>query len=139
MTRPLVYITSRRWWRWQTAAAVAGLMMGLSCLIAVTTNAVDERSDVANDEAGRLRDQRSDYEAECRYRINLAVTTIEGKQLDGMSDLLTALANDDEPAARRVISGLERLQDDKLEAEEDRSDAVETCNREARDLYPTGG
>lgn len=129
-------LTTARWWRWQTALGVAGLVLAATAILAVATNYIDERSDVANDEVARLRAQRSDYEAECRFRLNLPVTEIEGEQLDAMSDLLSALAAEDEPRAREIITELERLKSRKDQAALDRADAVETCNHEAANLYP---
>lgn len=131
-------LTSARWWTWQTALAVAGLMLAATALVSVAGNYIDERSDVADASASRVRDRRSDYEAECRYGINLKVLDIEGDQLDGMSDLLTALAAEDEPRAREIIADLAQLKLDKDTAETDRAAAVETCNAQARDLFPSG-
>lgn len=133
------WITSAGWWRWQSAAALAGLMMAATALVAVVTNSIDERSDVKNDEAGRLRDRRADYEAECRYRLSLPVNDIEGRQLDGMSDLLAALADDDETRARDIIDTLGTLKEDKAGLILKRAAAIETCNREALQLYPPPG
>jgi len=132
-------LRARRWWRWQTAAAASGLTLSLTAGISVGTNYLDERSDVANDEAARLRSQRADYEAECRFTLNLDVLVIEGEQLDGMSDLLSALAAEDRDQALTVVGHLVDLKRQKDAAEERRAGAVETCNRQAHDLYPTPG
>lgn len=131
------HITTKAWWRWQTVAAIAGLMMAGAAFFGALSTYIDERSDVADAASARLRDNRADYEAECRYRISIKVTGIEGQQIDGLTDLLAALAADDGPGARLVVAHLAQLKEDKAEAETQRVGAVETCNAKAREIYPT--
>lgn len=135
--RRLDRIVGHRWWRWQTLLGICGAFLCASAFLGALTSYIDERSDVANDQAGRLRDRRADYEAECRFQLSAKVTGIEGQQIDGLTDLLAALANDDGAGARQVVGHLADLKDDKAEAEAARVDAVDTCNRQARDLYPS--
>lgn len=130
--RPIDWLRSRPWWRWQTAAAVAGLMLA-------TTSLIDEIGDRAAADEARRRDDRAQYEAECRFELASKVTTIEGKQIDGFTDLLAALAVEDQPAARAVVDQLKQLKVDKAAADLARQGAVETCNRKATALGFTDG
>ncbi len=128
------WFTARPWWRYQTVLAAAAAMVSLTALLGAASSYIDERDDSATNASLRGTVDRQQYEQECRFEISTKVTQIADAQLDKMTDLLGAVALRDRVAVIDIIADLEQLKIDKAEANLDRADAIEICNRRARAL-----
>lgn len=128
------WLTTRAWWRFQTALAAAGIMLAATALLGAASSLINDIDDSATNANLRTTVDRQQYEQECRFEISTRVTQIADKQLDKMTDLLGAVAIRDRQAIITIIADLEQLKIDKAEANLDRTHAVAICDRRAREL-----
>lgn len=128
------WLTSRGWWRYQTALAVAGVMLAATALVGALTSYVDELDDAATNQSQRVDLERLKFEQECRSDLVAEVDRYASLQLDGMSDLLVAVADRNRPEIRRLIGILGKIKADKDDAVAARTNAVEICSRRAEAL-----
>lgn len=128
-------LTGRRWWRWQTSAAVSGLMLAGAVLTGAISAFLDEQNEHANDRALRTALDRAQFEQECRFDLSIPVSTAQAVKLDALALGLVAAVRDDEAALAVQVERIEQASADEQAAIAVRADAVDTCNRRARQIY----
>lgn len=127
------WLTSRRWWRWQTAAGFSGVLLSATVFLNATTAAFDESNEHANDQTLRQELARVTFEQECRFDLSTPAQEAQAIKLDALARGLVALerGNDAELAAQ--IGRIEQASADEQVALEAKAAAVDTCNERAQE------
>jgi hypothetical protein len=127
------WLTSRRWWRWQTAAGFSGLLLTSAVFLNAVTAAFDESNEHANDRTLRQELARVRFEQECRFELSTPVSAAQAIKLDALALGLVALERGDEPSLLAQIERIEQASADEQVALDARAAAVDTCNARARE------
>jgi len=128
-----VWWTSRRWWRWQTAAGLSGLLLTSTVFVNAVTAAFDESNEHANDRTLRQELARVRFEQECRFELSTPVSEAQATKLDALALGLVALERGDETSLLAQIERIEKASLDEQAALAARAEAVDTCNEQARE------
>lgn len=127
------WLVSRRWWRWQTAAGFSGVLLSATAFLGAATSLIDESNEHANDRTLRQELARARFEQECRFELSTPVSEAQSRKLDALALGLVAAAREDDAGLAVQIKRIEQASADEQEALDQRADAVDTCNRRARE------